>query len=345
MYVAQHQTLEELTRLAKHSRSSKVRQRLQIIILAKEKKTAKQIASILGYARSTCLVWVSRYNKEGLQGLEDRKAKGRQRALTEEEEQRLRQRLEAGPREEDGCCTLYGKDIQRILQEEFGKHLSLSGVYYILHSQKFSSLIPRPKHHKADQESQEEFKKKIPEQIREIAQEHKHKEIEIWFEDEARLGQQGTLARVWAPKGSRPFAIRQTEYQYLHVLGAVCPKTGQAEGGFFSSLNTEIVNHFLEQISQSVPSKKHLVILLDRAGYHVSKKLQAPHNMSLIHLPPYSPELNPVENLWHYLRSHQWANRYYKDVYALEEAAQKAWERVCFDADKIKTICEAHYVQ
>ena len=130
----------------------------------------------------------------------------------------------------------------------------------------------------------------------------------------------------------------------MYVLAAACPKTGQAEGIFFSSLDTEVMNQFLQQLSLSIAADKHILLVLDRAGYHVSKGLKVPENISLLHLPPYSPELNPIENLWHYLRSHYWSNRYYADIKALEEEAQRSWEAVCLDRQKIQTVCRVLYV-
>ena len=64
-----------------------------------------------------------------------------------------------------------------------------------------------------------------------------------------------------------------------------------------------------------------------------------PANVTLIHLPPKSPELNPAENLWHYLRSHFWSNRLYKTWDDLREAAVDGWRRVCLLPEKIKTVC------
>lgn len=177
-----------------------------------------------------------------------------------------------------------------------------------------------------------------------IREEHPSQTVEVWFEDEARLGQQGSLTKVWAPKGSRPQAVRQTEYKNIYILSAVCPAKGQAEGMFFPSLNSEVMNHFLDQLSQGLSVERHRVLILDRAGYHLSKRLVIPPNITLIYLPPYSPELNPVENLWHYLRSHYWSNRYYKDLSDVESAAQEAWEMVCLDEEKIQSICSVHYV-
>jgi len=126
-------------------------------------------------------------------------------------------------------------------------------------------------------------------------------EVQVWHEDEARFGQQGTLTRVWARKGSRPRRVRQNGRTSLYVLTAVCAAAGAAAGLIAPELNTAVVNLFLEQLSRQLAPGVHAVLLWDGAGYHVAKGLVVPSNVSLIHLPPYSPELNPVENLWHYL--------------------------------------------
>ena len=99
-----------------------------------------------------------------------------------------------------------------------------------MHRLNYSYLQPRPRHRKADAEAQAAFKEELPKQLTQIAKNHPQKRLRVYFQDEARFGQQGTTTNVWAPKGSRPTAVRQTEYEYLWVLGAVCPETGQAEG-------------------------------------------------------------------------------------------------------------------
>jgi transposase len=158
------------------------------------------------------------------------------------------------------------------------------------------------------------------------------------------FGQQGTTTNVWARKGSRPTAIRQTEYEYLWVLGAVCPETGHAEGLLSPQLNAKIVTEFLRQFSSTIPPGEHAVMLWDGAGFHASKQLRVPDNVTVVTLPPYSPELNPIENLWHYLKSHCWSNRAYDDYDALEQAAVVAWNKVALDSELMKTVCAAPYL-
>ena len=178
-----------------------------------------------------------------------------------------------------------------------------------------------------------------------IREAHPQERVEVWFEDEARFDQQGTLTRVWAKTGSRPRAVRQTEYKYLYVLGAVCPSTGQTVGLLAPHLDTDMVNRFLEQFARELSPGVHAVIVWDRAGFHTANALQVPSNVTVIELPPYSPELNPVENLWHYLRSHYWSNRHYDSYDHLLSAATDAWRETCLNAETIKTVCAAPYLE
>ncbi len=204
--------------------------------------------------------------------------------------------------------------------------------------------MPRPQHKDADEEVQAIFKEVIADQIQAITEAHPHEEVQVWFEDEARFGQQGTLARVWARKGSRPRGIKQTQYGYLYVMTAVCSATGGASGLITWYLDVGIVNVFLAQFAAELPAGVHAILVWDGAGYHTSPKLVVPSNVSLIELVPYSPELNPVENLWHDFRSHYWSLRVYADLDALEEAAITAWRRVCLVPEAVRSICAAPYV-
>jgi hypothetical protein len=133
----------------------------------------------------------------------------------------------------------------------------------------------------------------------------------------------------------------QTEYEYLWVLGVVCPETGHAEGLLSPQLNTRIVNMFLAQFGQTIPADEHAVMLWDGAGFHASKQLCVPDNVTIVTLPAYSPELNPIENLWHFLKSHYWSNRAYQDYDALEQAALDAWRKAVLDQELMKTVCAA----
>jgi transposase len=131
----------------------------------------------------------------------------------------------------------------------------------------------------------------------------------------------------------------------LYVLGAACPQTGQSVGLVCPNLNTDSVNVFFREFEKETNPAHHIVMIWDQAGFHTCKNLKLPPNVTIIPLPPYSPQLNPVEKLWQYLRRHYWSNRVYKDYDALRLAAVEAWQNTCLDPSKIKSICRVKYVE
>ena len=108
-------------------------------------------------------------------------------------------------------------------------------------------------------------------------------------------------------------------------------------------LNAGVLNLFLDQLSRELPAGVHAVLIWDGAGYHTSGELVVPANVSLIQRPPYSPELNPVENLWHYLRAHHWSNQVFEGYQGLEREAIRSLCAVCEDAETLKSVCDADY--
>jgi transposase len=159
MHVEPFHSPDELRELARKQEDPLLVIRLYGVALAMEKKPATQVASVTGYCRRAVQGWVRWYNAEGIEGLRDAPGRGRKPLLSEEEAKRLCERLDGAPRAEDGVCALRGRDVQRILQEEFGKARSLSATYYILHRLGYNDLMPRPRHKDVDPAAQEAFKK------------------------------------------------------------------------------------------------------------------------------------------------------------------------------------------
>jgi hypothetical protein len=104
------------------------------------------------------------------------------------------------------------------------------------------------------------------------------------------VGQQGTLTRIWARRGTRPRAPCDTRYQWAYLFGAVCPARGIAAGLVLPVINTEAMNAHLAEIARNVAPGAHALLILDGAGWHGSAALVVPDNLSLLTLPPYSPE-------------------------------------------------------
>jgi hypothetical protein len=127
--------------------------------------------------------------------------------------------------------------------------------------------------------------------------------------DEARVGQKGRLTHVWYRKGVRPRGRRQQGFASAHLFGAVCPEREVGVALVLPEASTAAMEVFLAELSRAVPAGTHAALVLDGAGWHVSERLAVPATLTLIHPPPYSPELDPVERVWEYLRDRRLSHR------------------------------------
>lgn len=164
----------------------------------------------------------------------------------------------------------------------------------------------------------------------------------MFFMDEARFGQQGTLTRQWARRGSRPTAVRQTRYEWVYLYAAVEPASGESVALLAPNVDTGTFNVFLKMLSKELRPLEHAVLVMDQAGWHKAKGVKMPDNVTGLLLPPYSPELNPTENLWHYLRSHHLANRTYQDYDHLLDAGSAAYRALT--PAVIRSVCRCDYI-
>lgn len=159
MTVIEHDSLKQLESRFRTEKEARLAKRLWMVIQARRGETAQQIADSVGFTARSVQGWIRRYNAEGISGLSDRTGRGRKSPLAADEEPRFRERWEHGPTPADGVCVFRGEDVRRLLREDFGKLLSLSAAYDLLHRLGYSCLVPRPKHRQADPQAQEEFKK------------------------------------------------------------------------------------------------------------------------------------------------------------------------------------------
>ena len=170
--------------------------------------------------------------------------------------------------------------------------------------------------------------------------------MELWWQDEARVGQQGTLTRVWARRGGRPPAPRDQRYTWAYLFGAVCPARGTGAGLVLPCANAAMMNLHLAEISARVTQDAHAVLTVDGAGWHqIGGKLKVPANITLLFLPPYSPELNPVENIWAYLRGNKLSNRVFDSYDAIVDACCDAWNWLMNQPQRILSIASRPWAQ
>ena len=162
--------------------------------------------------------------------------------------------------------------------------------------------------------------------------------VEVWFQDEMRVGQKNKLTYRWATKGSRPRAIHDQRTQSTYVFGAVCPELGTGAALVLPACNTEAMQLHLNEVATKVTPGAHAILILDQAGWHGAKDLKAPSNITLLPLPPRSPELNPQENIWQFMRANWLSNRVFKSFDDIVDHCCYAWNTLIDQPWKIMSI-------
>jgi len=161
--------------------------------------------------------------------------------------------------------------------------------------------------------------------------------LKVYFEDEARFGRMQNPVRCWAPEGFRPCVKLQRVREYTHVYSAVCPKNGDSFSLILPYANTDMMTTFLREFSEY---SKHfrVVMVMDGASWHKAKMLESFDNLRIIHQPPYSPEVNPVEHLWEHLREKYFRNGFRSSMDELENDLSNALLEVSKKTETIQKL-------
>ena len=153
------------------------------------------------------------------------------------------------------------------------------------------------------------------------------------------MGQQGSTTRIWTRKGTRPRVTQQKQFISANIFGAVCPEHDAGFALVLPDKDTEMMRLFLKEFSKSTLTGRHAVLVCDQAGWHKTAKLKIPSNISLLFLPPYSPELNPIEQLWRQLKHKYLANRCFDDYLDIMNSVANAWKSFTQTCGAIKKLC------
>jgi len=165
--------------------------------------------------------------------------------------------------------------------------------------------------------------------------------VVVFFEDEARFGRISREMRCWVTRKMVPTVARQMVREYIYAYSALSPQTGDCYSMIAPCCNTEAMNCFLQQLGTHY-SKYRIVLILDKAGWHTSCGLELPNNLHLMHLPPYSPELNPVELLWREIRRKYFHNRIFNSLDDVEEELTKALAEHHLNPEQIKQLAAGY---
>lgn len=335
-----HGQAEEVLRRFSKEKPGWRKERLLSIKLGLEgKHTNKQIASIVGCHADTINNWFKLFRLGGIAKLLIKdKGIGRAPALTVEEMKLFKAELEKNQ-------WRTGAQAYKWLQETFKVTFHPNNVYKYLKKLNARMKVPRPSHRKKDPEAVVAFKQTLAQKLINL-QLPINRPVRLWIYDEARYGLAPVTRKVWTTRGSEVVCPVEKRYQWGYVFGALQIGGGGCEFLLSPTVNKEADRHFMEQISQRDPRAMHVVIG-DGAGFHHrdggkgSETL--PENVRLITLPPYSPELNPVEKLWDVMKDFI-CNQCFESMDDLDKAVTKFLTPYWEDARKVFSLIGHGYL-
>ena len=323
----EHQQSDEVRRRLKKEPPGWRRERLVAVRLGLEGgQSLEQIAAAVSHSRSTIQEWFARFREGGVELLlRDERAGNRGAAGLLDEE--ARKQLEAGL---GRGAWRTAPEIQRWVRKVHGITAALPTIYKWLGKAGARLRVPRPCHVKKEPAAAEAFKERLVEQLRAL-QLPKERPVRLWVLDEMRYGLHSFSRRVWVKKGVRPVCPSQQRYQWGYLYGAVGVGLARSEFFYAETADQEHLAAYYGQIGRSDPAACH-VLIQDGAGFHLPDgHAQLPANVRIVTLPPYSPELNPVEKLWDQIKD-VLCNRAFLTIQQLQEVITVWLEEFWADA-------------
>ena len=278
--------------------------RILAIKLWKKEKKVKDIAENFGVTKAAVYEWIKDYKKQGLRGLKKKKAKGAEPKLGKNEIKKLLGMIEKTADNYGFESPLWDcKKITQLIREKFGKSIHFSNVWRLL--QKFGLSTQKPQR-RAKERSEKEVKDWIKNIWPKILAHARRWQAVIYFQDESVVRLTAVLGTTWAKKGNTPIVRVTGNKGAVGVTSAISPA-----GRMVFRLEKETVNsskhiEFLKQVQKNHPRRK-IIIIEDKAKPHIAKKVSQfvetqKKKLAIYFLPSYSPELNPDEHVWAYLK-------------------------------------------
>lgn len=274
-------------------------------------KSDAEIVEAVGRSKATLHRWFAHYREGGVDAVLQREYQGGQSKQRDDEVEAF---LEQGLKAARWNTAV---QAQRDLEAHFDRRFYYKTVWRWLKKAAGVMRVPRPVHEKRNPALAEAFKRSFYGKLKAlpIAQ---GRPVKVWFADESRYGLLPNLRRVWTLKGLRPHKKWQSKYEWSYCYGALDIVEGKAVFLQTPTVNLDWTEAFLEQIKKEFPNHEHVVVW-DGAGFHPreDEHPRIPEGIHTIMLPPYSPELNPIEQLWDCIQDHT-ANKLWPSIERLD---------------------------
>jgi transposase len=319
-------------------KSSGLKMRCEAVLLRLEGWEVHEVCEDLGCSPRAVSAWTATFRNGGVELLCSEKKLGRP-PIVQSEKMLLAKSIVA--QSQSNKRPARGFDLCRRFQDR-GILMCLATVYNLLHRLNFSYQTCRPVNPNQDQTVVKTWKEALPGVINTVQEANPGKILKVFFMDEARFGQQGIQCKQWSQVGDRPTRVRQHDYKNAWIYGAACAETGQSRFLVTTSVGIEFMQIFLADFSKSLGSGVHAMMILDNAIWHSSAKIKVPSNVTIHFQPSYSPEVNPMETLWDFMKDNFLCNQFYRNTKEIIEKGCEACKRVT--AEIVKSVCHRNYV-
>jgi transposase len=306
---ADHLSVDELDQRIKQTTHHWHRLAWQVILTAHEDpRPAAVIARQFHVSQAFVHKVIARYNRDGPDAIQPPPpVEPRHCYLSRDEEQQFLEPFFDRARRGDIITT---REIKRAYEERIGHTVAESTISRLLKRHQWRKVRPRPRHPRSDPEEQAAWKAAFADQVAAAVATRAPddtREVVVMAQDEGTFGRISRPQRCWAPHGIRPSVPQQIVREYVSVFSAVAPSLGRMTSLILPRTNTAMMNLFLAHVAEEF-ADYFIVMQVDQAAWHRSKQLQIPENIRLVPQLPRSPELNPVEHIWDYLRKHAMRN-------------------------------------
>ena len=304
---------DEVKRLIKKETEAWKLQRLTAVRMGMNSSMdTKGIADALGVGEASIYRWFSTFRKGGFEALLQRAHKGSSSTYLDDEVRAFIQKGLQASR-----WNTVTQACQQ-LEDHFGRSYPYKTVWRWLKKAAGVLRIPRPVHEKRDPVRTEQWKRSFLGKLHALPL-RKGRPVKVWFADESRYGLLPNLRRVWSIKGQRPYKSWQSKYQWSYCYGAIDAVDGDAVFIQTPSVNLDWTEAFLVELLKTYPNHEHIVVW-DGAGFHPQNDdhPKIPAGLHTLRLPPYSPELNPIEKLWDLIQDHT-ANKLWPTIARMDQ--------------------------
>jgi len=303
-------------------------QRLQAIKMLLIGIQVDQVCEVISRNRATLRSWVHLWNEGGIDALARKRGQGRKPKISQGHMRVISELVQHPNLINREYWT--AKALHCYLQEQFSLELGYSTLTHSLREAGFRRIVPRPESPERDAQQRGEFVDRLLPLLKDPL-------TEIWFGDETGFLADPRPKARWAKKGTKPVCPKTGLHIRESVVGAACPKTGEFVGLIVNAMDWEVFQVFLDHLSEET-GRRRIVLVLDNAGWHKKESLNW-YNITPMYLPPYSPDLNPIERLWGVIKDRFFANFYTKERAKLIDRITEALLYYMDDRSAVKSIC------